>query len=66
MNISTRRIKVLMGANLLTQKGLAEAAGVSRMTVNSALLKGSCSTKTAGKIAKALNVPPVEIIDNED
>ena len=66
MNISTRRITALMGANLMTQKGLAEAAGVSRVTINSTLLKGSCSTQTAGKIAKALGVDPEDIIDKED
>lgn len=66
MNVSTRKIMVLMGANLMTQTSLAEAAGVSRVTVNSTLLKGSCSTATAGKIAKALGVDPVDIIEMED
>lgn len=64
MNISTRRITVLMGAHLMTQSNLAETAGVSRATINSALLKGSCSTQTAGKIAKALGVDPIDIIED--
>lgn len=65
MNINTRRIKQHMCANLMTQLQLAQAAGVSRATVNCTLLKGSCSIQTVGKIAKALGVDPVEIIEME-
>lgn len=66
MKISKRKITALMGANLMTQIRLAEVSGVSRATINTALLKGSCSIQTAGKIAKALGVDPVEIIEVED
>ena len=66
MQVSTRNIKFLMGSKLLTQGELAELAKVSRATINMALLKGSCSTQTAGKIAKALGVDPVEIIEMEE
>jgi DNA-binding XRE family transcriptional regulator len=55
-----------MGTNLMTQGKLADVAGVSRATINTALLKGSCSTQTAGKIAKALGVDPADIIEKED
>lgn len=66
MKISKRRIAALMGAELLTQGALAELANVSRSTINTALLKGSCSIYTVGKIAKALDVDPAEIIEMED
>lgn len=66
MKISATRIKKLMGAGLMNQGQLAQAAGVSRVTINTALLKGSCSTQTAGKIAKALGVAPVDIIEKEE
>ena len=66
MQVSTRNIKFLMGSKLLTQGELAELAKVSRATINMALLEGSCSTQTAGKIAKALGVDPVEIIEMEE
>ena len=65
MKINPNAIKRKMGAHLLTQEGLAKAAGVSRQTVNSMLLKGSCSVQTAGKIARALNVAPAELIEQE-
>lgn len=66
MVISVRKVKGLMGANLMTQIVLAKEAGVSRATINNALLKGSCSTQTASKIAKALGVDPADIIEMED
>ena len=50
----------------MTQEKLAKAAEVSRATINTALLKGSCSVRTAGKIAKALGVDPAEIIEMEE
>ena len=65
MKVESNRIVKLMGKNLMTQIALAKAAGVSRATINSTLLKGSCSIQTAGKIAKALGVDPVDIIGEE-
>lgn len=66
MKISKRKILSMMGAKLMNQEQLAQAAGVSRATVNASLLKGSCSTQTAGKIAKALGVDPAELIEMEE
>ena len=47
----------------MTQKQLAEKAGVSRVTVNGIKSGRSCSDETAGKIAKALDVDVTEIIE---
>jgi len=66
MKIDPKKIKLLMGMRLLTQAQLAQKAGVARMTINGTLLKGSCSTTTAGKIADALGVEPIEIIETEE
>lgn len=65
MKISAEKIKHLMGAMLITQSELANKANVSRSTINATLLKGTCSTQTAGKIAIALGVEPVDIIETE-
>ena len=54
-----------MNIKFMTQTALAESAGVSRATINSALLKSSCSIKTVSGIADALAVKPVEIIEEE-
>ncbi len=65
MRISIKKVKAIMGTQLMTQQALAEVAGVSRATINSTLLKGSCSAQTARKIARALDVSPADIIEQE-
>ena len=65
MKVSARKISALMGAKLMTQQALSSATGVSRATINSTLLKGSCSIATAGKIANALGVDPADILEKE-
>ena len=65
MHINIKKVSRLMGAKLMTQQALADAAGVSRVTINATLLKGSCSTRTAGKIAAALDVSPADIVEQE-
>lgn len=64
LKIYSKKVSVLMAKRLWTQKALAEAAGTNRVTINNALLKGSCSIQTAGKIAKALGVDPIDIIED--
>lgn len=65
MKIRARKISDMMNSKLMTQTTLAEAAGVSRATVNVSLAKGSCSVPTLAKIAKALGVDPAELIEKE-
>lgn len=66
MKINSKKIKSIMQEKLMTQKALANEASISTATVNNALLKGSCSVLTAGKIAKALGVDPAQIIKAEE
>lgn len=66
MKVNPKVIKRMMCEKLMTQQDLATVAGVARATINGTLLKGSCSTSTAGKIAKALCVDPAEIIATEE
>ena len=63
MKLNARKVQFFMDSNLLTQTKLAEVSGVSRVTINSTLAKGSCSTKTAEKIAKALDVEVKELLE---
>ena len=65
MVINSKNIKALMNEQLMIQSELAERAGVSRVTINTALLRGSCSRNTVRRIAKALNVDVEEIIEKE-
>lgn len=47
----------------MTQKALAEAAGVSRATINYVKSGKSCSDEVGRKIAAALGVDVTEIIE---
>lgn len=47
----------------LTQKRLAELAGVSRATINYIRSGKSCSEEIGNKIAKALNVPIEKLLE---
>ncbi len=49
----------------MTQLELSKLSGVSRTTINFIKNGKSCSDATAGKIAKALNVPVEQLIDLE-
>lgn len=67
MKLNTLRIKHILLDKSMSRAELAEKAGVSYQRVCS-YLTGYCrpSLNTLGKIAKALNVNPVEIIEMEE
>ena len=56
----------MLKKNFLTQGDLAEAAGLSRVTVSMAINHGKCSIKTLVKIADALGIDPEEILKKDD
>lgn len=65
MEIKADKIRCLMWEKLMTQKKLCEVSGLSRMTIQHALSRGSCSIATAEKLVKCLGVEAKEIIDYE-
>lgn len=67
MKLNTLRIKHILLDKSMSRAELAEKAGVSYQRVCS-YLTGYCrpSLNTLGKIAKALDVNPVEIIEMEE
>lgn len=60
------KIRRLMFENRLTQKELAELAGLNPGTVSRVLLTGNAKMKTIFKIAQVLNVDIAELIRRED
>ena len=48
----------------MTQKQLADLAGISRVTVNYIKAGKSCSDDVGAKIAKALGVPVEKLLEN--
>lgn len=64
MRINRKKLIIAMLDNDQTIIQLAKASGVSRVTISNVKCGKSCSNATAEKIAKALNVPVSDIIEN--
>ena len=65
MKLNTWKIKLLLAEQEMSQTDLAVKIGVNRQQVNEILSRESCSLKTLGRIAKALNVSAMEIVKEE-
>lgn len=65
MRISRIKLVTELTKRDMTQLELSKLSGVSRTTINFIKNGKSCSDATAGKIAKALNVPVEQLIDLE-
>lgn len=64
MRINRKKLIIAMLDNDQTVIQLAKASGVSRVTISNVKCGKFCSNATAEKIAKALNVPVSDIIEN--
>ena len=64
MRIDRKKLIIAMLDNDQTVIQLAKTSGVSRVTISNVKCGKSCSNATAEKIAKALNVPMSDIIEN--
>lgn len=64
MRIDRIKLVTELARRDMTQKQLAEAAGVSRATVNYIKAGKSCSDEVGQKIAKALGIKVTEILEN--
>lgn len=65
MRISRIKLVTELTKRDMTQLELSNLSGVSRTTINFIKNGKSCSDATAGKIAKALNVPVEQLVDLE-
>lgn len=65
MTINTQRIETMLAERGLTRKALAESCGISAQNVSTIMRRGTCESKTAGKLARGLGVPVAEIIRKE-
>ncbi|NLL92286.1 MAG: helix-turn-helix transcriptional regulator [Ruminococcaceae bacterium] len=62
MQINATKIRILYATRLMTQAELADAAGISRVTLNVILRRGTCLPDSLVKIAKVLRVEPKELL----
>lgn len=64
MRIDRIKLVTELAKQDMTQKRLAEKAGVSRATINYIRSGKSCSDEIGNKIAIALNVPIEKLLEN--
>ncbi len=65
MKIDTTQVKILQAEQGLTQKTIAEKAGISRQGLSIILQRGTCSPHNLKRIADALGVQPIEIVKED-
>lgn len=65
MNVSAIKIESLLAVQGLTKAELAKKAGTSRQSVSTVIRRGTCEPRTAGKLAAALGVDILDIIEQE-
>lgn len=65
MKINVAKVKLLLAKQEATLTQLAENSGVSRQSLSVILNRGTCTPKTANKIARGLGIDVTEIIKEE-
>ena len=63
MRLDKRKVQLLMAELEIGQQSLAIRAGISRQTLSAVMNGRNCRPELLGKIAKALEVKPGEIIE---
>lgn len=66
MRLDVMKIKIIIARKELNQTDLAKKCGMRRQALNEIFNRGTCTLKTIGKIAKALDVDVTEIIKEEE
>lgn len=65
IRVDSMLIRAEMARNRLTNDKLKEISGISKATISAVKNGKSCSYNTAAKIAKALNIYVMELIESE-
>lgn len=63
MRLDSTKVSLLMAKREFTQAVLAEKAGTSRQTMSAVMNGRNCRPALLGKISKALEVEPEDIIE---
>lgn len=64
MKIDTKRIKAGLADKQMTYSDLAKKSGIPKQSISTVMKRGSCSPITAGKIAKALEIDSMDLIED--
>ena len=62
MTIDALRIEILLVEKSLTKKALSKNCGIALQNLSTIIKRGTCAPPTAGKIARGLGVPVVDIL----
>lgn len=62
MKISAEKIEMLLAENGWTRKELADKCGICRQNISIIVRRGTCTPKTAGKLAAGFGVPITDIL----
>ena len=62
MRLDVMKIMRMLAELGLTKSELAQKSGVSRQQISTIIGRGTCSPKTAGKLAAGLGIPVGEIM----
>lgn len=62
MNIDVMKIHISLAEKDMDQQTLAKKCGISRQNLSSIIRRGTCTAKTAGKLAAGLGIPVSELI----
>ena len=66
MKVNKKALHLAMARACLNRKELAEKAGIPEPTLQGAISRRSVRPATLGKIARALGVDPLEIMEQEE
>lgn len=63
MRLNRKKVQLLMAELEINQQTLALKAGISRQTISAVMNGRNCRPELLGRIAKALEVEPEDIIE---
>lgn len=63
MNINGTKLELLTAANGMTFSKLSELSGISRQSISTIKMRGTCSAKSLVKLACALGVDVEELME---
>lgn len=66
MNIDKGKIQLCMARKEMDRRELSECSGLAVPTIGTIMRRGRCSTKTVGKLARALGVDVEEIVEGRN
>ena len=66
MKINRTKIETVMAENQITLSQLSMASGIAKQNISTIMRRGTCTPRTAGRIAAGLQLPVAAIVREED